>query len=41
MRFGFAFACIDMELQREIYGWINKSGDRGVGDEQMRRDLAE
>ena len=40
-RFGFAFTRIDMELQREIYGWVNKAGDRGVGDEEMRRDLAE
>ena len=41
MRFGLAFACIDMELQREIDGWVNEGGDRGVRDEQMRRDLAE
>ena len=41
MRFGLAFACIDMELQREIYGRVNEGGDRGVGDEQVRGDLAE
>ena len=41
MRFGFAFACIDMELQREIYGRVNEGGDRGVRDKQMRGDLAE
>ena len=40
-RLGFAFARIHMKLQREVDGWVNKGGDRGVGDEQVRRDLAE
>jgi len=41
MRFGSGIAGIDMELQREVDGWIDECGNRGVRNDQMRRYLAE
>ena len=40
MRFVCVFASVDVELQCEVYGWVNKGGDCGIWDEQMRGNLA-
>ncbi len=41
MRFGADFTGINMKLQREINRWIDERGNRGVGHDQVRRNLAE
>ena len=40
MRLRPCFACVDMELQREIDRRVHECGDCSIGNEKMRRDLA-
>ena len=41
VRFGDAFASVNVKLKSEIDRWIYKCSNRRIGNDQMRRNLAE